>query len=99
MDDSNTGPKFAAVRTSDIETKDQPVSMSRRYSDIALSALVITVPILILSGVLLALVFNLRVLQEPAIFSQGQQNTLNEAGVYYVNISSFFFGFHRIVVQ
>ncbi|KEQ58392.1 uncharacterized protein M437DRAFT_59500 [Aureobasidium melanogenum CBS 110374] len=67
--------------------------MSRRYSDIALSALVITVPFLILSGVLLALVFNLRVVQEPSIFSQGQQNTLNEPGVYYVNISSTFLVF------
>ncbi|KAH0363970.1 hypothetical protein KCU65_g7030, partial [Aureobasidium melanogenum] len=93
MDELNTGPKYAAVRTSDTETKDHPVSMSGRYSDIALSALVTMVPILILSGVLLGLVFHLRVVQEPSIFSQDQQHTLNEAGLYYVNISSTYLVF------
>ncbi|KAG9637051.1 hypothetical protein KCU95_g5134, partial [Aureobasidium melanogenum] len=93
MDDTNTGPKYAAVRTSDTETKDQPVSMCGRFSDIAISALVTTVPILILSGVLLALVFSLRVTQQPSIFSQIQQPTFNETGVYYVDISSTYLVF------
>lgn len=93
MDNTNTGPIYAAVRTSDTETKDQPVSMSGRFSDIAISALVTTVPILILSGVLLALVFSLRVTQQPSIFSQIQQPTFNETGVYYVDISSTYLVF------
>ncbi|CAD0089684.1 unnamed protein product [Aureobasidium mustum] len=93
MDDSNTRPKYAAVKTSDVEIKDNPATMSRRYSDIVTSALITTIPILILSGVLLALVFNLSVVQGPSIFSQDQQDTLDEAGVYYVNISSTYLVF------
>ncbi|KAH0170985.1 hypothetical protein KCU67_g2386, partial [Aureobasidium melanogenum] len=93
MDNPNSGPKYAAVRTSDIEAKDQPVTMSGRFSDIAISALVTTVPILILSGALLALVFSLRVTQQLSIFSQTQQQTFNETGVYYVDISSTYLVF------
>lgn len=35
MDSSTTGPKYAAIRTSDTETREQRVAMSGRYSDIA----------------------------------------------------------------
>jgi hypothetical protein len=90
----NSGADYTAVEISENGTQQQHVSMSGRYSDIAVSAAVTTVPILIMSGALLALVFGLRVIQEPSIFAQDQQGqTLNEAGVYYVHIGSTYLVF------
>jgi hypothetical protein len=94
MAKSNIAADYAAVETSEDGTQEQHVSMSGRRSDIVFSAVVTTVPIIILSGSLLALVFDLRVIQEPSIFAQGQQGqTSNEAGVYYVRISSTYLVF------
>jgi hypothetical protein len=85
---------YAAVKTSEHGTHNNHVSMSGKLPDIAISATVTTIPIIVLSGALLALVFDLRVIQEPSIFAQGQQDqTLNEAGVYYVRISSTYLVF------
>jgi hypothetical protein len=87
-------PDYTAVEVSESGTREQHASMSGRNSDIAISAVVTTIPILIMSGALLALVFELSVIQEPSIFAQGQQGqTLNEAGVYYVHISSTYLVF------
>jgi len=94
MAKSNFEADYAAVKTSEDGTQDQHVSISGRTSDIVFSAVVTTIPILILSSALLALVFGLRVVQEPSIFAQGQQDqTLDESGVYYVHISSTYLVF------
>lgn len=85
---------YAAVETSENGNQEQLVSMSGRYLDIAISAVVTTVPILILSGALLALVFGLRVIQAPSVFAQADRDQiLNQAGVYYVHISSTYLVF------
>jgi hypothetical protein len=90
----NFEPDYTAVELSEIGTQEKHVSMSGRNSDIAISAFVTTVPILVMSGALLALVFKLRVIQEPSIFAQGPQGqTTDEAGVYYVHISSTYLVF------
>jgi hypothetical protein len=90
----NLEADYIAVEISENGTREQNVSMSGKTSDIVISAVVTTIPILIMSGALLALVFELRVIQEPSIFAQGQRGpTLNEAGVFYVRIPSTYLVF------
>ena len=94
MAKSNFEADYAAVETSENGIQDQHVSISGRTFDIVFGAAVTTIPILVLSGVLLALVFNLRVIQKPSVFAQGQQGqSLNEDGAYYVRISSTYLVF------
>ena len=68
--------------------------MSEMYPDIALSATLTIVPMLLLSRLLLGLVFQYRVMQNPSILDQLRPaQDFKEAGVYYVRIGSTYLVF------
>jgi hypothetical protein len=69
-------------------------AMSGRYSDIAMSFSIITIPMMLLPAVLLGLVFHNRVTYSGVPFENLRPDGLqDEPGIYYVNLSGTFLVF------
>jgi hypothetical protein len=65
-----------------------------RFSDITLSFVIITVPMLLFTALLLGLVFHYRVTHNEAPYKHLQlQGTTDESGFYYVNLNATFLVF------
>ena len=63
--------------------------MSGRLSDIALSFSVVTIPMLMFTGVLLGLVYHYRITHNEVSFETLRApGSIDEAGIYYVNLSA-----------
>jgi hypothetical protein len=78
----------------DIEAVRHTLRMRGRLSDIAISFVVITIPMLLFAILLLGLVFFYRVTHNSPPYMQLQlQETTEEPGVYYVKLNSAFLVF------
>lgn len=63
--------------------------MAGRYSEIVLSFVIVTIPMLTFTAALLGLVFHYRVTHNGAVFENlDLTGTRDEAGIYYVNLNS-----------
>src|SRR5579859_4467672 len=68
--------------------------MGGRFSNISLSFVVVSVPMLLFGGLLLGLVFHYRVTHNELPFEHLQLNGVkDEAGIYYVNLNATFLVF------
>jgi hypothetical protein len=68
--------------------------MGGRFSDIALSFVIITLPMFLFAALLLGLVFHFRVTHNDPPYKHLQpQGTTDEPGIYYVNLNATFLVF------
>lgn len=64
--------------------------LSGRLSDLGLSFVILTIPMLLFSACLLGLVFHNRVSPPSSVFENLRVDEQDEAGIYYVNLNATF---------